>query len=373
MTRTSKASNTTEKGYEQLLQELAIRRQRVYDYLLNHEYVQRLSPAHIHDGALSYLKMGGKSLRPAVMLLSCGAVGGDEHIAIPAAAGIEVYHTWTLVHDDIIDRDDRRRGKPTVHVEFAQRGAQELGFNGEDAQHYGRVIGILAGDVQQSWSYMLFHDLFFRHGVDPVLVMALVRELATDVQLLLVEGETLDVQYTRQEVLSLTEEQVIEMLRKKTGVLYAFAGRAGAMIGLADSTGNAPEIRYISRFCDLCGTAFQLQDDVLGIVGDPAKTGKPVGADLREGKKTLIVFRALNTADEPDKRVLLSVLGNHTASDESVQEATRLLHDLGAVDYTRQIAHQMVSEGLAELGHLASSPYRDLLQMWAEYMIERRL
>jgi len=148
--------------YTALLEQLTARRERVYQYLFESDYAAQFRPAHIRDAALSYLKMGGKSLRPAVLLLSCGAVGGDETVALPAAAAIEVYHTWTLVHDDIIDRDSRRRNAPTVHVEFASRGAHELGFSGADAAHYGIAIGILAGDVQQSWSYMLFHELHRR-------------------------------------------------------------------------------------------------------------------------------------------------------------------------------------------------------------------
>src|SRR5258708_9628629 len=257
----------------------------------------RFAPQHIKDAAVSYLKLGGKSLRPAVLLLSCGAVGGDEDIAIPAAAGIEVYHTWTLVHDDIIDRDDRRRGAPTVHVEFAERGAKELGFKGAEAEHYGHVIGILAGDVQQSWSYMLIRELYTKYGVNPALVLNLVGELATNVQLMLVEGETLDVQYAKRAVVALSEDLVVEMLLKKTGALYEFAERAGATIGLDDATGTSPLIADIAEFCSRCGTAFQLQDDILGVIGQTAQTGKPVGADIREGKKTVIVDHALlNTA-----------------------------------------------------------------------------
>ncbi len=363
--------STTNTRFSTLLSELALRRERVYDYLFASDYGQRLAPAHIKDAAFSYLKHRGKSLRPSVLMLSCGAVGGDENHAVPAGAGIEVYHTWTLVHDDIIDRDNRRRGAPTVHVEFAERGEHELGFAGAEAEHYGRVIGILAGDVQQSWAYILFHDLHTRYGADPALVLNLVGELMTDVQLTLVEGETLDVQFTRREALALSETQVIDMLRKKTGMLYEFAGRAGAMIGLNDATGKAPEVGYIAHFCEQCGTAFQLQDDVLGVVGNPTQTGKPVGADLREGKKTLIVFHALRHANDVQRRDLLSVLGLPYATSEQILNATRTLEDLGSIEYTRQIAARMVHDALDSLMKLPPSRYRDLLQQWAEYLITR--
>lgn len=367
-------SNTSTTGrFDTLLAELASRRQRVYDYLFASEYAKSFAPQHLHDAAFSYLKMGGKSLRPAVLLLTCAAVGGEEQVAIPAAAGIEVYHTWTLVHDDIIDRDDRRRGAPTVHVEFAERGAKEFGLPAGEAEHYGHVIGILAGDVQQSWSYMLFHEMHNTFGVDAALVLRLVGELATNVQLKLVEGELLDVQYAKREVRALSEELVVEMLRKKTGILYEFAGRAGATIGLGDATMSDPRIANIGEFCSRCGTAFQLQDDILGVIGSAEKTGKPVGADIREGKKTLIVYRALLNANEAQRRELLSIIGNVGATADEIARATQLLRDLGGIEYTQKLATRMVDEGLQLLLQLPASPYRDLLQQWAEYLIDRPL
>jgi geranylgeranyl diphosphate synthase, type I len=366
-------SSIPQDQFAPLLAALASRRQQVYDYIFASPYAARLSPTHLQEAALSYLKLGGKSLRPAVLMLCCGAVGGDEVKAIPAAAGVEVYHTWTLVHDDIIDRDERRRGKPTVHVEFAARGQQDLGFEGEEAAHYGRVIAILAGDVQQSWAYMLFHDLHTRYGLDPRLVLRLVGQLATDVQLTLVEGETLDVQFTKREALALSENLVVEMLRKKTGVLYEYAGRAGAMIGLDDHTGTDPKISALANFCSLCGTAFQLQDDVLGVVGDSALTGKAVGADLREGKKTLIVYHALNHAAEAEQRTLQSVLGNSAATSAQIEAATHVLHQVGAIAYTQNMAATMVAEALQFLQQVPASPNRDLLETWANYLISRKV
>ncbi len=365
-------SNSNDR-FSGFLQQVATRKQQVYDYLFSSEYATKFAPAHIHDAAFSYLKLGGKSLRPAVLLLSCGAVGGDEKVAIPAAAGVEVYHTWTLVHDDIIDRDDRRRGAPTVHVEFAERGAKEFGFEGAEAEHYGHVIGILAGDVQQSWSYMLFHELYKKYHVNPALVLNLVGELATHVQLMLVEGETLDVQYAKREVVALSENLVVEMLRKKTGVLYEFAGRAGATIGLNDAEGESPLIHNIAEFCSRCGTAFQLQDDILGVIGQTAQTGKPVGADIREGKKTLIVYHALLNATDAQKHELLSTIGNLNVTAEQVNDTIKLLRDLGGIDYTQSVADSMVSEAITHLQSVPNSPHRDLLHQWAEYLIDRQL
>ncbi|MHB8625253.1 MAG: polyprenyl synthetase family protein [Aggregatilineales bacterium] len=364
-------SNTVSADrYTALLEQLAARRERVYHYLFESDYAAQFRPAHIRDAALSYLKMGGKSLRPAVLLLSCGAVGGDETIALPAAAAIEVYHTWTLVHDDIIDRDSRRRNAPTVHVEFASRGARELGFSGPDAAHYGIAIGILAGDVQQSWSYMLFHELHRRYGVDAELVLRLVEELATRVQLLLVEGETLDIQFARRGIDDLTEPDVIDMLWKKTGVLYEFAGYAGASIGLG--TVNAPLVEQIGAFCGQCGIAFQLQDDLLGVVGDESQIGKAVGADIREGKKTMIVYQALQNANETQRAELLSILGNGDATSDQIARATSLLRDLDGIRYVHDLSRRYVTQALENLAELPPSPNKALLEQWADYLIDRQ-
>jgi geranylgeranyl diphosphate synthase type I len=355
--------------YAALLEQLSTRRERVYRYLFENEYATQFRPAHIRDAALSYLKMGGKSLRPAVLLLSCGAVGGDESVAIPAAAAIEVYHTWTLVHDDIIDRDVRRRNAPTVHVEFAARGAAEFGFEGEEAAHYGTAIGILAGDVQQSWAYMLLHELHRKYGVSAELVLSLVEELATRVQLMLVEGETLDVQFAHREIAELSEADVIDMLWKKTGVLYEYAGRTGAAIGLG--TMKAEAIDAIGAFCGKCGVAFQLQDDLLGVIGSEAQTGKAVGADIREGKKTVIVYRALQNASESQRAELFSVLGHPHATPYQIASVTKLLYDLDGIQYVQGLGKRYVEEALEKISSLPDTPNKALLEQWASYLVNR--
>jgi geranylgeranyl diphosphate synthase type I len=211
------------------------------------------------------------------------------------------------------------------------------------------------------------------YGVNAALVLRLVGELATNVQLKLVEGELLDVQYAKREVRALSEALVVEMLRKKTGILYEFAGRAGATIGLGDATMTDPRIANIGEFCSRCGTAFQLQDDILGVIGSAEKTGKPVGADIREGKKTLIVYRALLNANEAQRQELLSIIGNVGATADEIARATKLLIDLGGIEYTQKLATSMVDEGLQLLLQLPASTHRDLLQQWAEYLIDRPL
>ena len=157
----------------------------------------------------------------------------------------------------------------------------------------------------------------------------------------------------------------------KTGVLYEFAARAGAMLGLDSSDDSDPRVVALSRFASRCGTAFQLQDDILGLMGKESQLGKPIGSDVREGKKTTIVYFALKSASERDRRFLLSALGSRDASASDVEKATKLMVSLGAVQRTADLALEHINKALPELEALPDTPYKDLLAAWAHFMIER--
>jgi geranylgeranyl diphosphate synthase type I len=361
----------TDKKLDKLLEAIRVRREKVYNYLMRPDYSDLFEPAHIKSAAYSYIKGRGKSLRAVVLLLSCGAVGGDEEIAIPAAAAVEVYHTWTLVHDDIIDRDDKRRGVPTLHTEYADIARRQLGHDEAEAAHYGLTIAILTGDLQQAWPIFLFAEVTQKYDVDAKLILNLLSYLTSRLAPTLIAGETLDVQYSKQPIDAISEELVLDMLWKKTGALYEFAGRAGAAIGLGDMTLEDPVVRDIARFCSQCGTAFQLQDDILGVVGDESQLGKPVGSDIREGKSTTITLKAFQEANPAQKTALKEILGNPSATEDDIQTATSLLRDLGGIAYTQALAKKYVEEAIPCLDHLTPSNYKDLLVQWAQYLVER--
>jgi geranylgeranyl diphosphate synthase, type I len=351
---------------------LRIIKKRVYEYLRMPEYGSRFGPADINTGVYSYMSMGGKSLRPAVLLFSCGAVGGDIHRALPAAAAVEVFHTWTLVHDDIIDRDGKRRGDPTVHERFRSKALEDYGYDDAEARHYGLSVGILAGDLQQGWSTSLLCELYHKQGVNPAAVLHIIRDLASNVQSTLIEGEMLDIIYSKRPIASLNENLIIDMLWKKTGVLYEFAGRAGAMIGLGTEDVSHGLVQSLSAFASQCGTAFQLQDDILGVVGDEQLLGKPVGSDIREGKRTTIVQYALEQATAAQKAELLGILGNEQASGKEIGRVVDLLRDLGGVQRTQRLAKSYIEKALGHLKGIPESMYKDLLCAWADFMINRQ-
>jgi geranylgeranyl diphosphate synthase type I len=346
------------------------RRALVYDYLEHWPGVEQFKPDDIREGLYSYVRRRGKGLRPFLLLLSCAAVGGDEHQAVPAAAAVEIYHIWTMVHDDVIDRDDLRRGAPTVHAQYAERARSAYGL-GEDAEHYGRTVAILAGDLQQSWSYALLGDLVNR-GVSPAVVVELIRTMAASLTPALMEGELLDVQFALVPPDTLTEEQVLAMLGKKSAALVEYAAWCGARIGLGDRPDTHGFAERLGRFAYMCGTAFQIRDDLLGLTSDVESLGKPVGSDLREGKRTLVLYKALSMADEAQKRMLLAAVGNPHATQSQLEEATRIIVECGAAKAASDLASSLIGEALDQLTPLPDSPALRLLRAWAHFMLARQ-
>jgi geranylgeranyl diphosphate synthase type I len=343
----------------------------MYDYLLSWPGASAFRPAEIREALFSYAARRGKALRPLLVLLSCEAVGGDEAMALPAAAAVEIFHTWTLVHDDIIDRDRTRRGKPTVHAQYEDYAREALNLPSEAAAHYGLSVGILAGDLQQSWSYALMADLIER-GVGAQLVLELIKRMAIDLTPRLLEGEMLDVQFSLPGASLPTDEEVLDMLGKKTATLLEYAAWCGAKIGLADEADTHGYAETLGEFARLCGIAFQLHDDLLGLTADELVLGKPVGSDLREGKLTYIVCRALTRATSTQRALLTSILGNRTARQEQIAEAIDIVTATGALRDGELLANSYIDQALGHLGLLPPSASRDMLRAWALYVLARR-
>ncbi|RME81375.1 MAG: polyprenyl synthetase family protein [Planctomycetota bacterium] len=350
--------------------------QKVSQYFENHSALSKFQPDEIKRAVLSYLQKPAKRLRPAVLLMSCGVVNGDLEKALPAAVSVELFHTWTLVHDDLIDQDPLRRGGPSVHKDIEDWAQKNLGFSSSISAKYGADISILGGDLQHGWSIQILVETARMNQIDPQVVLTLVEELDLNVLAHLIEGQALDVQFSHRNLESLfqlQEEDILRMLWLKTGALYEYCGRAGAMIGKNTCDYDDPQVQSLATFTSKCGIAFQLQDDLLGILGDEKKLGKQVGSDIREGKKTLIVFKALQNADSQEREKLLEILGNPNAKTNQVQEAVHLLENLGGIDYTRKLANQYIQDALGALEQLPAGRYRDLLKCWADFMISRNL
>ncbi len=351
--------------------ELEKREELVASYLKSEEFKNWFHPDHIKEAVYSYVNRAGKRLRPAVLLLACGAVGGKEEEALPAAAAVEMFHTWTLVHDDLIDNDEKRRGGWTVHAQSSMMAKQQMNYTENQAKDYGRDIAILTGDVQQGWAVSLLCDCSLKGNIKPEVTLTLIRMLESYVLNTLVSGETLDIQFAKQPIESFKPEQITEMLWRKTGALYEYCARAGAMLGLNTTNTQDKRIVALSNFTGRCGTAFQLQDDILGIIGDEEQLGKPVGSDIREGKRTTIIYYAFKNASSQQKAKLKDVLGKQEATKEKINEITLLLMQLGGISETKRMAQQIIQEARPELDALPDSHYKQLLLAWADFMISR--
>ncbi|NCD70187.1 polyprenyl synthetase family protein [Mucilaginibacter agri] len=241
------------------------------------EAVKKLSypahPADLYEPITYILSIGGKRLRPALVLMACDLFGGDVLSAVPPALAIEVFHNFTLMHDDIMDNAPLRRGRETVH------------------QKWNPNVGILSGDAMLIEGYKLMMQVD-NNILRPVL------EIFNTTATAVCEGQQIDMQFEQQNDVHIDE--YLEMIRLKTAVVLGGALEIGALIGGA--TGKDAELLY--TFGEQLGIAFQLQDDILDVYGDPEKFGKQVGGDIMANKKTYLLIKALETADTESQNEL---------------------------------------------------------------------
>ena len=260
----------------------------------------------------------GKRIRPVLCLLACEACGGDWREALPAAAAIELLHNFSLIHDDIEDQDEKRRGRPTVW------------------SIWGEAQGINAGDTLFAVSQLAMLRLWER-GVPADTVVRAVR-LFNETCVALTGGQHLDIGFESEDVVSV--EDYLTMVEGKTASLVACSCEAGALVA------DAPEAQRaaLRAFGRHSGLAFQMLDDVLGIWGDSAVTGKPVGADVARGKKTLPLLHGLERSAE-----LRAIMAQDVRSEDDVRRATGILERVGSRAYTEQLARHHHEQALAAL------------------------
>ncbi|HVL87172.1 MAG TPA: polyprenyl synthetase family protein [Candidatus Thermoplasmatota archaeon] len=307
---------------------------------------ERIRPSFAVFAPMKHVvEAGGKRVRPTLCLLACEAVGGRVERALPVAVGIEFLHAFTLVHDDVMDNALVRRTKPTV-------GAI-----------WGDAVAITAGDGL--FALALKAMLLSKDRGVPLPTVVRVAGMAVDTSLLLAQGQMMDLLFARSADVSIDE--YMEMIRLKTGVLLEFSLRAGALVGGADDA----QVEALARFGAPIGMAFQIRDDVLDVTADEANLGKPVGGDIREGKRTLLVAHAL--AHSPRRDRLLAILDRRgECTDAQVQEAIGILRDAGSIAYAQGVARDLLAEAKEALAEVpkGSGTLEHLAQI-ADYIIGR--
>lgn len=278
-------------------------------------------PRELYEPCDYILELGGKRLRPALLLMACELFAGTVEQALPAAWAVELFHNFSLMHDDIMDAAPLRRGRQTVHT------------------RWNTTTGILSGDV------MLIHA--YRHLArldDPGTVHDLIRTF-NRVAMEVCEGQQLDVNFeTRHDV---TLPEYIRMIELKTAVLLGGALEMGAQCARAPRT----DAEHLYHFGRLAGIAFQLQDDLLDTYGDPAKFGKQVGGDILQNKKTFLVLKTMESAPAADRLELERWMQTGAAEPGKV-EAVRAIFDRNGIPALVNAEKQRFQE--EAFGHLAA-------------------
>jgi len=316
---------------------------------------------------LAYPQAGGKALRPALLTWSCRALGGEDAAAIRAGTAVELYHTYTLVHDDVIDRDPLRRGRPSAHALMTRVGHEQFHLSEAEAAHYGLSMAILAGDCQQSWAISLLSSLPSL-GIAPAVALQLIHRLQHITGPAIVEGEARDIQLPFLPVAEVSEEDILRVIRTKTAALFAYCGWAGGLLARGEVD---DDVRALAAFGESAGIAFQLQDDVLGLIGDERKLGKPVGNDLREGKRTLVLALAWPRLTDAEQAQLATVLGHPDATPAAISDATDLLRRTGAIDEAQNAANGYLDTALTHLKRLPETPALELLHQLVDNLMKR--
>ena len=300
-------------------------------------------PAALYEPIKYVLSLGGKRLRPVLMLMAYNMYKEDvEHILMPAVA-IETYHTFTLLHDDLMDRAEVRRGKPCVHKKWNHNAA------------------ILSGDN------MLVLSFYRMLQCDEKYMPAVLR-LFTETALEIDEGQQYDIDF--EERSDVTEEEYIEMIRLKTSVLLACALKIGGILGGA----TVQDAEALYEFGEKLGLAFQLQDDYLDVYGDFKTFGKQIGGDIMCNKKTYMLINAQLLANEEQARELTMWLNKENPQrEEKVAAVTRLYDEIGVPGLVRNKINQYYQQAAQALSRL-SLPQERTAVLWdyAQSMLNRK-
>jgi geranylgeranyl diphosphate synthase type I len=299
----------------------------------------------VADTIEKFVLGGGKRLRPAFAYWGYRAAGGvDRDEVVAGAAALEFVQASALVHDDVMDGSDTRRGEPAVHRRFASlhRESRWLG----DPADFGTASAILLGDICLVWSDELLHS----SGLDPA-ILARARRVFDDMRTEVTVGQYLDI---HAQVTGDTSLQRASLVARFKSAKYTV--ERPLLLGAAFAGAPDEVVRAYSAFGLPLGEAFQLRDDVLGVFGDPAVTGKPAGDDLREGKRTYLVAAAFDTADEASARELREGLGDPSLDEAGIHRLREIITATGALDRTEERISELTRSALAALGNVALDP-----------------
>jgi geranylgeranyl diphosphate synthase, type II len=299
-------------------------------------------PAELYEPVKYILSLGGKRMRPALLLMACDLFGGDVEAALSPALAIEVFHNFTLVHDDIMDNAPLRRGKATVH------------------ERWGQNAGILSGDVMLVLAYQLMMKVEDR-------LLRQVLDVFSETAVGVCEGQQLDMDFEKRQAVSINE--YLNMIRLKTSVLLGGALKIGALIGGADLA----DAELLYSFGEHLGIAFQLQDDILDVYGDPDKFGKQVGGDIISNKKTYLLIKAVELARELQADELNNwISAGEFDSEQKVRAVTQIYNQLNIRKYAEDEMEKHAEKAFGALEQISlQAEQKQYLRYFADGLLVR--
>jgi len=300
-----------------------------------------MKPRSLYEPINYFLGIGGKRLRPILMLLSAQAVGGKIEDALDAAVAIELLHNFTLVHDDIMDHDHLRRGHSTVHVKWDES------------------VAILAGDGLIGLAYRILMRVSNEH-------LTRVCRIFTEGVIEVCEGQALDKEFEERENVSL--DDYFMMIAKKTGRLITMATEIGAILG----GGSEEEVKILREYGETIGTAFQIQDDLLDIMASEETIGKTFGSDIKAGKKTYMMVKAMELHDPASRQRVFEILGAPKVTAEMLLEMQEIFV---ASNILEQASAEIQSYFNRANGILTSFPHPECtegLRCFSEMLLNRK-
>lgn len=303
--------------------------------------IRKTEPVSLYDPMKYVLSASGKRIRPLLILLACEAVGGTMNEAINAAVAIEVLHNFTLVHDDIMDHADSRRGRATVHIRWDANTA------------------ILVGDELVAMAY---RELLKTKSK----AIAQVADVFTEGVVEVCEGQAFDKEFESLYDVSLNDYML--MISKKTGKLFSVAAEIGALIG----GGTEREIRLLRSYATHIGRAFQIQDDLLDIIADEKEFGKPIGGDIIEGKKTFLLIQAYEKTTGKDKRLIRSVITRKGTNRNNIAKVKEIYERYGILDLAKQSIDRDIQKANLYTRKLRDTPARDMLFWFSDMVLNRQ-
>lgn len=302
---------------------------------------------YLYDPLRRYSQNGGKRHRPLICFAACLAVGGNAERAVSAAAAIEHFHTAALIHDDIADEAELRRGEPCLHLTEGTGLAINMGDLG---------LSLVNGTVIE----------------DPILDDAtkvrVIKELI-DMTRRTIEGQALDIGWARDGRYDITPEDYLTMATHKTA---HYSGAVPLAIGAIVGGGTDTQVEALRNYGLDTGLAFQIQDDLLNLIGKTESTKKGFRDDITEGKRTLVVVHALQNADEVDRKRIIEILSSKEKDPAVLEEAVQIMQKSGSIDYARLYAENLTSIAKNRLIEMVPpSDSRDLLISMADWFVNR--